>query len=124
MVINIEDIFIGVLIVIFGAAALEHLVFPFLGAIGSILSNLYKYCSKYCVIAWKWLKNLRWYYKWLMFIAFVVVCLIFDWINGLLAAWVVFAYCFAKWLIDLWHKACAAFDKWNKNPPKKDFDSF
>ena len=70
MVIKIEDIFIGALIVIAFGPVMEHLVFPFFGAVGSILSNLYKVISK----------PIR--------------------------------------------KLCAAFDKWNNNPPKKDFESF
>ena len=104
--------FIGeILVVILIASALEVIMEEVVIPTSDRIETKLKKMRKHCVVWWQWLKNLRWYYKWMFFIVFVALCLVYEWINGLLVAWIVFAYCFAKWLIRISNKICVKFEK-------------
>lgn len=107
----VGEIAFGVLVGIFVLSAISVVMEEIVIPVSDKIETKSKKIRKHCIVWWHWLKNLRWYYKWMFFIAFVVLCLICEWINGLLVAWLVFAYCFAKWLIGLSNKICVKFEK-------------
>lgn len=130
MVLNIDgDFFLTLVLVIFALCAfgpiMDRVVIPVLENTGKFIKTLWGYG----VAAAKWAHTLKWYYKIPTFIVgFVVFGLLSSnysqfWIDVLFVWFFLCIFYFACWCVDMLRKLYNVFGKWNKNPPKKDFES-
>ena len=76
-------------------------IFVFIGGIfktvGSFLTEIFKGLEK----TYKNFKQLKWYYKLLIYICFIILCILLEWYDGLIIAFLIFSYYFAIWIVDL-----------------------
>lgn len=76
-------------------------IFIFIGGIfktvGGLLTEMFKGLKK----TYTNFKQLKWYYKLLIYIGFVSLCVLLEWYDGLIIAFIIFSYYVAIWFIDL-----------------------
>lgn len=119
MVINIDsnliaDILLICLCMCFFGPVMDNIIIPIFEYISKVISKVASSLYKYCCSVVTWFRNLHWCYKWFFLGIFAVICFLFEWIEGLLAAYIWFGIL----CIDLWYKFCAGLEQKRKSKKK------
>lgn len=79
---------------------ISEFVASVLETITNIISDIFKATTKGIKAVCKWVYNLPWYYKWLLFLAGVAVLSFFE-LYDLLCVWIIpFLWFFSAWVFD------------------------
>lgn len=80
---------------------------------GEILTDIFNFICNF----YKWLNNIKWYYRLLVFIILFFLAILFESLECILILIVAYNYFIARFLV----RCIKKFNEWNKNVPHKDF---